>query len=185
MSLVRRADDLADAIMRAESSDPSGVLIEDHVQGLPVTVGVLELPGGLAVFPPLATEVHAGDFYDADAKLDTTGEGTVSCAEALLPARVTAALDSHVRTLWDGLGCRGMARIDFIAADDGTVTALEVNTTPGMSYESNFVTAAGLMGLRHADIVIAMVREALTRRRYAAPLPVPDFASPSGHDSGP
>jgi D-alanine-D-alanine ligase len=88
-------------------------------------------------------------------------------------------LNSYVMKLWDGLGCHGMARVDFIAADDGTVFALEVNTTPGMSYESNFITAAGLLGLRHADVVIAILREALTRPRYDAPLPVPDFAIPA------
>jgi D-alanine-D-alanine ligase len=175
MSLVRREDDLAAAITAAESSDPPGVLIEDHVPGLPVTVGVLELPGGIVIFPPLATQVDDADFYDADAKLDSSGEGTVTCTQAALPAPVTAALASHVRMLWDGLGCHGMARIDFIAAEDGTVAALEVNTTPGMSYESNFITAASLLGLSHADVVIAMLREALTRPRYDAPLPVPDF----------
>jgi D-alanine-D-alanine ligase len=175
MSLVRREDDLAAAITAAEAGDPPGVLIEDHLPGLPVTVGVLELPGGIVIFPPLATQVDGGDFYDADAKLDAAGEGTVTCTQAALPAPVTSALDSHVRTLWDGLGCHGMARADFIAAEDGTVAALEVNTTPGMSYESNFITAAGLLGLGHADVVIAMLREALTRPRYDAPLPVPDF----------
>jgi D-alanine-D-alanine ligase len=53
--------------------------------------------------------------------------------------------------LWDGLGCRGMARIDFMVTQDGAVFALEVNTTPGMSYESNFLTAAGLRGLGQAE----------------------------------
>lgn len=175
MSLVRREKDLAAALTAAESSDPPGVLIEDHMPGLPVTAGVLELPGGILIFPPLATQVHDGDFYDAEAKLDAAGGGTVTCTLAALPTPVTAALNDHVRTLWDGLGCHGMARVDFIAADDGMVAALEVNTIPGMSYESNFITAAGLLGLRHADVVIAMLREALTRPRYDAPLPVPDF----------
>jgi D-alanine-D-alanine ligase len=175
MSLVRREEDLGDAITAAESSDPLGVLIEDHLPGLPVTIGVLELPGGVVIFPPLATEVHGGDFYDADAKLDAAGEGTVTCTQAALAASVTAALSSYVTRLWDGLGCHGMARADFIVAADGTLAALEVNTTPGISYESNFITAAGLLGLGHADVVIAMLREALTRPRYDAPLPVPDF----------
>jgi D-alanine-D-alanine ligase len=179
MSLVRREEDLADAITSATSGDLPGVLIEDHIPGLPVTVGVLELPTGPTVFPPLATQVHGAEFYDADAKLDTAAEAPVTCTDAALPVAVTMALNSHVMRLWDGLGCHGMARADFIVAGDGAaVFALEVNTTPGMSRESNFVTAAGLLGLGHADTVIAILHEALTRRRYDAPLPVPDLTSP-------
>lgn len=60
-------------------------------------------------------------------------------------------------------------------ADDGTVFSLEVNTTPGMSHESNFVTGAALLGLAEADLITAILREALTRPRYGAPLSVPDF----------
>jgi D-alanine-D-alanine ligase len=148
-----------------------------------VTVGILELPGGIVVFPPLATQVHAGEFYDADAKLDVAGQGTITCTEAVLPAPVTAALTSYAVRLWDGLGCHGMARVDFIAGGDGTVFALEVNTTPGMSYESNFITAAGLVGLRRDDVVVAILREALTRPRYDAPLPVADFTCPAEQHS--
>jgi D-alanine-D-alanine ligase len=68
-----------------------------------------------------------------------------------------------------------MARVDFIVADDGTALTLEVNTTPGMSHGSNFVAGAALAGLTEPDLVTAVLREALTRPRYDAPLPAPDF----------
>jgi D-alanine-D-alanine ligase len=183
MSLVRRDSDLETAIGRAEAADPLGVLVEDYVPGLPVTVGLLELPEDVLVFPPLATRVHGGEFYDADAKLDAAAEGTVSCAEAGLPRAVLAELTVRARQLWDGLGCRGMARVDFIAADDGTISALEVNTTPGMSYQSNFIVAAGLCGLQPADVVTAILREALMRPRYDAPLPAPVFTDRPARES--
>jgi D-alanine-D-alanine ligase len=171
-----REQDLPDAIRRAGEGDPAGVLIEDHVLGLPVTVGVLELPGGIVTFPPLATEVHTAEFYDAEAKLDAAGEGTVTCTEADLQTPVVVAMNSHARQLWDGIGCNGMARVDFIVGDDGTVAALEMNTTPGMSRGSNFVTGAGLAGLSHADLILSILHEAVARARYDAALPVPDFA---------
>jgi D-alanine-D-alanine ligase-like ATP-grasp enzyme len=66
MSLVHRADDLAAAISTAHAADPSGVLVEDHIPGLPVTVALLELPAGIAVLPPLATRTRGAEFYDAD-----------------------------------------------------------------------------------------------------------------------
>ena len=122
------------------------------------------------------TSAGTGVFYDADAKLDAAGEGTVTCTRAVLPAPVIDAVNGYAARLWDGLGCHGMARVDFIAAEDGTVAALEVNTTPGMSRDSNFAAGAGLLGLTHADILAAILREAITRPRYDAPLPVPDFS---------
>ena len=176
MSLVRDQAVLEAAAVQAQDSagDPPGVLIEEYVPGLPVTVGILELPGVLLVFPPLATYVRSGDFYDADVKLDADAEGTVTCEPADLPRPVLDMLTANSLRLWHALGCRGMARVDFINMDAG-VLALEVNTTPGLSYESNFVTAAGLCGLRHADVVVAILHEALARRRYDAPLPLPDI----------
>lgn len=176
MSLVQREADLVGAIRDAESDDPPGVLIEDHVSGMPITIGVLELPNGIVIFPPLATQAHASDFYDADAKLDETGIGAVIAARAALPASTTTALHGFVRRLWEELDCHGMARMDFIVADDSTAFALEVNTTPGMSHGSNFVTGAGLLGMEEDDLITAILREALTRPRYDAPLSAPDFA---------
>ncbi|MDC0772485.1 hypothetical protein [Streptomyces sp. HD] len=39
-------------------------------------------------------------------------------------------ITAHARTLWDGLGLRGSARIDFILTEDNEPYVLEVNTTP-------------------------------------------------------
>ena len=61
----------------------------------------------------------------------------------------------------------------------GEVFALELNTIPGMSWDSNFLTAAGLCGLGPADVVTAILREALTWPRYDSLLPVPAFPSPA------
>ncbi|MFF3617489.1 ATP-grasp domain-containing protein [Streptomyces sp. NPDC002580] len=173
MSLVRDETELVPALERAWETDPSPVLVEEYVTGVPVTVGLLQLPGGVLVFPPLATRVHDGEFYDAASKLDAGGQGTVSVALADFPAQVLDALTGHARTLWEGLGCRGAARVDFMVTGDRTVTALEVNTTPGMSRESNFATGAALCGLSHTDVVHAFLHEALTRPPYDGPLPVP------------
>lgn len=173
MSLVRDEAALVPALDYAWACDPSHVLVEEYVIGLPVTVGVLQLPGGLLVFPPLATEAIGAEFYDAETKLDADGSGSVSVSAADLPAAVRAELVQHTLALWNGLGCRGWARIDFMVTGTGQQYALEVNTTPGMSAESNFAVGAGLAGLSHADVVRAILHEALTRRPYNVPLPTP------------
>ena len=78
-----------------------------------------------------------------------------------------------------------MARADFIVTEPGEVFALELNTIPGMSYNSNFLTAAGLCRLGAADVVTAILHEALTRPRYDAPLPVPAFTARPDPKSAP
>ncbi|MCQ8829891.1 hypothetical protein [Streptomyces malaysiensis] len=87
-----------------------------------------------------------------------------------------------VRTLWDGIGLRGSARIDLILTEsilteDGEPYVLEVNSTPGMSRDSNFAVGAAMVGLTHTSVVLAMLHKALARPPYDVPLPAPAFSS--------
>ncbi|MEV3858515.1 D-alanine--D-alanine ligase [Streptomyces sp. NPDC050095] len=178
MTLVHEEVELAEALRLAAGTENSQVLIEDYTPGTPVTVGLLELPSGeVLIFPPLATTVHEAEFYDAETKLDADSRGTVSVARADLEPDVLARLTGFAKTLWDGLGLRGQARMDFMVTGTGEVYALEGNTTPGMSWGSNYVTGALLCGLSHSDVVLAMLHEALNRQPYDVPLPAPVFTS--------
>jgi len=171
MALARTGEELNEAISAATAIDPVGALIEEFVPGLPVTVGLLELPAGVLVLPPLAVRPQRSAFYDAATKLDSGGEHNVSYSQASLAVPVLEQLKDQSLKLWDGLGCSGIARIDFIVAETGTF-ALEVNTIPGLSYESNFALAASRAGLGHGDIVLALLHEALHRSGDDVPLPV-------------
>ncbi|MFE0256868.1 ATP-grasp domain-containing protein [Streptomyces sp. NPDC059010] len=176
MSLVRDPADLPAALADAAGDEGGEVLVEEYVAGTPMTVGLLELPGGsVVVFPPLATEAVEADFYDADTKLDVDARGAVIVRAAELEPEVLDQVTGHARTLWEGLGLRGSARIDFILAEDGVPYVLEVNNTPGMSRDSNFAVGAAMVGLTHTDVVLAMLHEALARPPYDGPLPTPAF----------
>ncbi|OAH16376.1 D-alanine--D-alanine ligase family protein [Streptomyces jeddahensis] len=177
MSLVRDPADLPGALADAAGDEGDAVLVEEYVTGTPMTVGLLELPGGsVVIFPPLATEAAEADFYDADTKLDENSRGTVTVRAAELELDVLDKITGDARTLWEGLGLRGSARIDFIVTADGEPYVLEVNSTPGMSRDSNFVVGAAMVGLTHTDVVLAMLHEALARPPYDVPLPTPAFA---------
>jgi D-alanine-D-alanine ligase len=178
MSLIRDEADLLVALAHAQAISEAAVLVEEFVPGAPVTVGMLELPAGqVLVFPPLATRVSDADFYDADTKLGADAASTVHIALADLPDAAWDAMRGHAQTLWDGIGLRGTARVDFIVTAEGDIQALEVNTTPGMSRDSNFVTGAALCGFDHAGVVTAMLHEAVARPTCDVPLPVPRFAT--------
>jgi D-alanine-D-alanine ligase len=174
MKLVRHEAELEKAIRNAADTDSMEPLIEEFVPGLAVTVALLELPAGVLVLPPLATEPQSSDFYDAESKLDACSENLVTYGEAELPAQVIQQLREQSLKLWHGIGCTGMARIDFIAADSG-VFALEVNTVPGLSYGSNFIAAANLARLSYGDVLLALLHEALNRKQDDVPLPVLNY----------
>ncbi|MFD9426915.1 MULTISPECIES: ATP-grasp domain-containing protein [unclassified Streptomyces] len=177
MSLVRDQGALPMALADAARDEGDPVLVEDYIPGMPLTVGLLEMPGGaVLVFPPLATEVTDADFYDADTKLDADSRGTVTVGAADLTPALLAEINGYSKSLWEGMGLRGSARVDFMLTESGRVNALEVNTTPGMSWGSNFAVGAAMVGLGHTDIVLAMLHEALTRPPYDVPLPTPAFA---------
>ncbi|WP_405671548.1 ATP-grasp domain-containing protein [Streptomyces sp. NBC_01530] len=177
MSLVREQADLPRALADAAREEGDAVLVEDYLTGVPLTVGLLELPGGaVVVLPPLATEATEAEFYDADTKLDVDSRGAVAVRAAELSPEVLTKVTEHATTLWDGLGLRGSARVDFILTEDDQPHVLEVNSTPGMSRDSNFVVGAAMVGLTHTDVVVAMLHEALTRPPYDVPLPSPAFA---------
>lgn len=178
MSLVRDLEALPMALANAAGEEASSVLVEEYIPGVPLTVGLLELPGNaVLVFPPLATEATEADFYDAETKLDADSRGTVTVRPADLTPDLLAEITGYAKALWDGMGLRGSARIDLILTKDGQLYALEVNTTPGMSRDSNFVVGAAMLGLTHTDVVVAMLHEALARPPYDVPLPTPAFAS--------
>ncbi|MFD3915722.1 ATP-grasp domain-containing protein [Streptomyces sp. NPDC058603] len=178
MSLVREQAEFGRALTNAAGEMGDAVLVEEYVPGTPLTVGLLELPGGsVAIFPPLATEATDAEFYDAGTKLDVDSRGAVTVRVADLSPEVLSQVTQHVKTLWDGLELRGSARIDFMLTPEGHPYALEVNPTPGMSRDSNFVVGAATLGFTHTDVVLAMLHEALARQPYDVPLPTPAFSS--------
>ncbi len=89
MALVQHGGNLDEAVKHAAATDAMTPLIEAFVPGLAMTIGLLELPAGVLVLPPLATRPLSSDYYDAEAKLDAHSEHLVAYGEADLPAQIT------------------------------------------------------------------------------------------------
>ncbi|MEU9899508.1 hypothetical protein ACIBCS_11415 [Streptomyces phaeochromogenes] len=61
MSLVREQADLPVAPADAAGEEDDSVLVEDYLAGVPLTVGLLELPGGaVVVLPRWRPKPHRG-----------------------------------------------------------------------------------------------------------------------------
>lgn len=125
-------------------------LVEQYIAGREITVGII----GRTPLPPIWVKPAAG-FYDYDAKYrkDDT-EYLFDCG--LTPAQ-QQRLHADSLNLFDAIGCRHLARVDWIVDDADTAWLLEINTIPGFTSHSLVGKAAAHTGLAFDDFVERLV----------------------------
>ena len=151
--------ELAAAVEAARAYDPK-VMVEAMVAGREIECAVL---GGLDGAPPeasLPAEVRvAGEFYDFEAKY--LGEDTEFDVPADLPPELTARVRELACRAYEGLGCAGLARVDFFLTPGGELVVNEVNTMPGFTPTSMYPRMWAASGLDYPSLVDRLVRLAL------------------------
>ena len=152
VSLVRHEAELAAALESAFAVD-SRVLVEDLVVGREIDIAVLErADGSRLVGPPL--EIGSQGLFDTTTKYDGSAVFT-------LPAPLTelehAELREAAERIFDALGCRGVARIDFFLTADGWVLN-EVNTMPGFTEQSQVPKMFAAIGLSYRALLDELIR---------------------------
>ena len=155
VSLVRTTDQLGAALDAAFAFDDR-VLVEEVVRGREIDVAVIRRPNGdLIVSPPL--EIVANDIFDHDTKYDGSAQFVVPAA--LEPGELHA-LETAAVSVYDAIGCGGVARIDFFLTDDGPVLN-EVNTMPGFTPQSQVPRMFAATGVDYADLLELLALDAL------------------------
>ena len=96
---------------------------------------------------------------------ERTGDGR----ELVCPANVTnelaALMADYARRVFDVLGCRDVARLDFRADAEGIPHLLEINPIPGLTpYGSALPRLAQVAGISPEEGIHQLVRNALARR---------------------
>jgi D-alanine-D-alanine ligase len=156
VSLVDTADRLPDALDAAFAYD-DWVLLEEVVHGREIDVAVLGRPDGSRMVAP-ALEILADGIFDNLSKYDGS-------ARFLVPAPLADAerkeLERAAVTVYDALGCAGVARVDFFWTDRGAVLN-EVNTAPGFTEQSQVPKMFAAAGISYADLLDLLVADALT-----------------------
>jgi D-alanine-D-alanine ligase len=106
---------------------------------------------------PVIQVVPKGGFYDYQAKY-TPGQ-TEYLLPAPLPQSLYKALQNAAVQVFEAIGCRGAARVDFMVADTAFY-CLEVNTIPGMTETSLLPKAAGAAGMTFDELVERILKGA-------------------------
>ncbi|WIE76264.1 ATP-grasp domain-containing protein [Curtobacterium sp. MCSS17_007] len=157
VTLVRRRDDLAAAIDHARSAG-STVLVESFVAGREVDVALFrDRSGVLRSGATLEVAVDHRGVFDRAQKYDGS-------APFRIPAGISvaehAAVAGAAATLYDVLGCAGVARFDFFVTGDGVVLN-EVNTAPGFTEQSQVPRMYAAVGVGYVQLVDELLAAAL------------------------
>lgn len=159
VSLVEEPSALASAIDLALEFDDRA-LVEKRIIGREVDVAVVEdRHGGRYVSPCLEITTQEG-IFDNRSKYDGSARFVVP---APLGPGVRERIEQAAVTVFDALGCAGVARVDFfVTASD--VILNEVNTMPGMTPASQLPRMLAAGGLDYFQVVDMMIRAAVNKR---------------------
>ncbi|WP_082297636.1 D-alanine--D-alanine ligase family protein [Microbacterium sp. GCS4] len=154
VGLVRSEDELAAALREAARFDHR-ILVEEVVRGREIDVAVIREAGGVRwAAPPL--EIETVGLFDTATKYDGSARFTVPAA--LTPVE-HSTLTRAALTMFDALGCAGVARMDFFLTGDGPILN-EVNTMPGLTAASQVPRMFAAAGVSYVDLVDRLVRAA-------------------------
>ncbi|MBO0703406.1 MAG: D-alanine--D-alanine ligase [Candidatus Dormibacteraeota bacterium] len=158
LTIARDEDALASGLVLGARYDRR-LLIQRFQPGTEITVGVLATPE-VEVLPTLEI-TYEGESYSYTAKY------TAGLSHHTIPARISGvareAAAEAASVAFRTLGCDGMARVDFIVAEDGTPWVLEANTVPGLTPLSLLPDAARAVGIDMPELCDRQVRWAVER----------------------
>ncbi|MXP13486.1 D-alanine--D-alanine ligase [Altererythrobacter confluentis] len=137
------------------------LLAEPFIRGLELTTAVIDSADGPRALAVTELKPKSG-FYDFDAKY--TDGMTDHVCPAQIPEKITELCKKYALDAHRVLGCKGTSRTDFRWDDEqgeGGLFVLETNTQPGMTPLSLVPEQARYCGMDYADLVEAIVAEAM------------------------
>ena len=124
------------------------IIVEAFIDGSELTVAVMGNKTAQAL-PIIEIVPHSGR-YDYHSKY------TKGATEYIVPARIDEAVTKHFQQLAEEayrlMGCKGIARVDFMMDKQYQPYILEINTIPGMTATSLVPKAAAAAGLTFGDL---------------------------------
>ncbi|MBC8753611.1 D-alanine--D-alanine ligase [Kordia sp. YSTF-M3] len=158
VSKVHKVEELRNAVAVALKEDDE-VIIESFLDGVEVSVGVINYKGNVTVLP-ITEIVSENDFFDYEAKY-------LGQSQEITPARISPEMEEKVskmaKNVYEILKMEGFSRSEFIFKDDEPYL-LEVNTVPGMTEESILPQQAQVAGISLPELFGNAVELALAKK---------------------
>lgn len=157
ISKVKTEAELPNAIEVAYKED-NEIIIESFLDGIEVSVGVINYQGEIIVLP-ITEIVSENDFFDYEAKYQGK-------SQEITPARISDEMTQKVseatKRAYEVLKMKGFSRSEFIFVD-GEPHMLEMNTIPGLTTESLIPQQAKVAGISLTDLFTNAIELAIPR----------------------
>lgn len=157
ISKVKTKEEFASAFDLAFAEDHD-ILIESFLEGMEVSVGVVDYKGKATVLG-ITEIVPKNEFFDYEAKYE-------GASEEITPARLDEETKAKVEKIairaYESLGMSGFSRSEYILVN-GEPFMLEMNTNPGFSPTSILPQQASRFGISLEELCGAEVEKALKK----------------------
>ena len=157
ISKVKEISELATAIEFAFKEDDE-ILIESFLDGMEVSVGVLDYQGETIVLG-ITEIIPEKEFFDYEAKYEGASQ---EITPARLDDKTREKVEKIAKHAYNSLGMSGFSRSEFIIMND-TPYMLEMNTNPGFSPASILPQQAKIYGISIKDLCGNEVEKALKK----------------------
>lgn len=157
VSKVYKLEELQKAIDNSFEFD-NELIIESFIDGIEVSVGVLNYKNNIIVLP-ITEIISENDFFDYDAKYNGK-------SQEITPARISKKQEENVKNIakkiYTLLGIKGFSRSEFIFKGD-VPYFLEMNTVPGLTRESILPKQAKHAGISLEELFTNAIEMALSK----------------------
>jgi len=127
------------------------ILIEEYIHGRELTVGIL----GNKILP-IVEIIPKNSYYDYECKY-TKGKSSYMVPAKNIGKDLEIDIYNKAMQIYELIGCRHYARIDFRLSKDNHPYFLEVNTLPGFTDTSLFPMAAKSIGISYKDLLFNII----------------------------
>lgn len=159
ISKVKSLEEFVPALEKAFAEDHE-ILIESFLDGMEVSVGVIDFKGETIVLG-ITEIVPQNEFFDYEAKYE-------GASEEITPARIDEEtklkIEEIAKRAYTSLGMAGFSRSEYIIMN-GVPYMLEMNTNPGFSPASILPQQANIYGISIKDLCGNEVEKALSKTK--------------------
>jgi len=161
ITLAKNDLELEQGIEKAFKHD-SKLLIEEYVQGRELTVTVMGDSEPYAL-PVIEIIPKKSEWFDYRAKYEAGATDEICPAQ--IPEKIRDKVQAYAVTAFQAIGCRDVARVDFIWSNDGETHCLEINTIPGMTATSLVPQSARADGMDFGQFLDKLIETGLKRAK--------------------